>query len=196
MRTITKEIQVYTYDELSDNAKCRVKEWANTFEFGAECVLDDFKTIAELLGFYDVRPRYSGFWRQGSGASFTGHYTYAKGAAKAIREYAGRDVELHAIADGLQALQRRSFYQLRANLTLCSGSNHYSHENTISIEVERGEGWPSDEVAEAFAELARDLMRWLYQTLEREYDYRNSDENISEHCASNGYEFTEDGRIA
>lgn len=196
MRTITQEITLYTYDELSDDAKGRVREWADTFEFEAEWILDDFKTIASMMGFYDITPRYSGFWSQGDGASFTGHYDYAKGAANAVREYAPQDAELARIVDGLQALQKRNFYQLRASLTLGPRPNYYAHENTISIGVERGDAWASDEVQTEFAELARDLMRWLYRALERGYDNCNSDEYLSEHCAANEYEFTADGRIA
>lgn len=196
MRTITQQIQLYTYDELSDTAKERVKQWVDAFEFGAECVLDDFKTIAGMMGFYDITLRYSGFSSQGSGASFTGRYKYAKGASKAIRKYAPQDAELHSIADALQALQRAHFYRITAHLSLGSGSNFYAHENTIAVQVDRGDDYAPESVLEDFKELARDLMRWLYAALEREYDYCNSDEYLSEHCVANGYEFTADGVIA
>lgn len=196
MRTITKEITLYKYNELSDTAKECVKQWADTFEFASESVLEDFEQIAGILGFYDITPRYSGFWSQGDGASFTGRYKYAKGASKAIRDYAPQDTKLHAIADGLQALQARHFYKLRAVLTLGSGSNYYSHENTVSIEVSRDDNDAPESVQNNFKELARDLMRWLYKALEREWEHCNSDEYIAEHCTANGYEFTEKGEIA
>lgn len=187
---------VYKFEELSETAKDHAKTVLNTFEFGAESVLEDLKTIAEILGFYDVTPRYSGFWSQGDGASFTGRYKYAKGAPKAIKEYSN-DAELLRIAEGLQALQRVNFYHLRATLSLGSRSNHYCHENTINFEVydSETEYRALGGALEDLPELARDLMRWLYSALEREYNYCNSDEYIKDHCESNGYEFDVNGNL-
>ena len=194
MRTITVEKQLYTFAELSDDAKQNVKQWLDNFEFGAENVLEDFKSITDILGFYDVTPRYSGFWSQGDGASFTGRYKYAKGAAKRIREYAGQDAELHSIADQLQTLQARYFYKLHARIY--ERSSHYAHENTVDSELTiDGEGWLPDTVQKEFIAIARRLMVWLYRTLEREYDYCNSDDAVQETCETNGYEFDAKGVI-
>jgi len=103
---------------------------------------------------------------------------------------------LWRIADALQALQKRHFYRLIASLSLGGGSNFYSHENTVDIEVERDDGLDitaSD--YDELVELCRDLMRWLYKQLGAEYDYANSDENIAELCEANGYEFTIEGAL-
>jgi len=42
-------------------------------------------------------------------------------------------------------------------------------------------------------EALRDLARWLYRQLEREYDYLSSDEMVDETIFANGYTFTEIG---
>ena len=55
---------------------------------------------------------FRGFASQGDGASFEGQYSHARGAARAIRAHAPKDEELHRIADELQAVQKRNFYQL------------------------------------------------------------------------------------
>lgn len=47
---------------------------------------------------------------------------------------------------------------------------------------------------EAVAEALRDLARWLYRQLEREYDYLSSDEVVDETIITNGYTFTEAGQ--
>lgn len=47
---------------------------------------------------------------------------------------------------------------------------------------------------ESVIEALRDLARWLYRQLEREYDYLSSDEVVDEVIAANGYTFTETGR--
>ena len=196
MKTITQQIDIYTFDELSDKAKDRVKQWADTFEFSAESTIYDFKTIAKIIGFYDIDTRYSGFWSQGDGASFTGRYKYAKGAAKLIREYAPLDVELHRIVDGLQSIQRNNFYRLRAILTPGANSNHYSHENTISFELyDYDNEYKHISQEDDFKEVCRDLMRWLYSALESNYAWCNSDEYISEHCDSNEYQFDINGGV-
>ena len=42
-------------------------------------------------------------------------------------------------------------------------------------------------------EALRDLARWLYRQLEREYDYLSSDEAIDETIVANAYTFTKSG---
>lgn len=101
----TKETTVYQFDELSDRAKERARDWyrnasANDFsDYQAESVLEDAARMADLLGI-NLRTRtvqlmgggtrqepqiyYSGFWSQGDGACFVGTYAYRKGSVKAI----------------------------------------------------------------------------------------------------------------
>lgn len=146
------ETTVYYLDELSDGAKDNARAWyregginydwyASTFE--------DFERICELLGItlktrpvklygggtrQDPRIWFTGFWSQGDGASFEGTYSYAKGATAKIRAYAPQDAKLHGIADTLQSLQQRNFYQIYADI---SQRGRYCHEYTMSITSER-----------------------------------------------------------
>jgi len=139
----------------------------------AETVIDDAKHIGAIMGIDVDDVRYSGFWSQGDGASFTGSYAYVKGAAAAIRAEAPNDAALHAIADTLQRIQARHFYQLTATI---SQSGHYSHEYTMSVDAEdardsyRDIGNADEELTEAF----RDFARWIYRSLEREYEYASA----------------------
>lgn len=66
--------------------------------------------------------------------------------AALIREYAPQDTELHRIADALQAIQRRNFYQLRAD---ASHRGHYYHEYCMAISVERDSPTWQDMTTEA-----------------------------------------------
>jgi len=193
MRTIEKT--VYSFSELSEKAQEKVL-YSDLNKFFDDAVIADFKTIAGILGFYDVVPRYSGFCSQGDGASFTGRYSYVKGAAKRLREYAPQDVELHAIADILQKEQARHFYRLRADITLGGSSNHYCHENTVDIHVYDAENEYRDVGGSVVVEATKGLMRRLYSTLEADYFYQTSRENFSELSDANGWEFYEDGAIA
>jgi hypothetical protein len=47
---------------------------------------------------------------------------------------------------------------------------------------------------EAVTEALRDLARWLYRQLEREYEYLTSDAVVDEAILANEYTFTANGR--
>ncbi len=67
----------------------------------------------------------------------------------------------------------------------------------MAIVVERDSPTHQDMTADAedmVTELLRDLARWLYRQLEREYDYQTSDQVTDEAILANDYAFTEDGR--
>ncbi|PRY83576.1 hypothetical protein CLV74_13027 [Donghicola tyrosinivorans] len=101
---------------------------------------------------------------------------------------------LHVIADRLQAIQRRNFYQLAAE---ASHHGRYYHEYTMSVDVTRdGATWqpPTKDVEKIVTEALRDLARWLYRRLEDEYDHLTSDEAIEEGIIVNAYTFMEGGR--
>jgi len=203
---------VYQFSELSDAAQEVARRWYR--ELGPhddwwEAVYEDFERICEIVGIRlkttpvrliggGTRAKpciwFSGFWSQGDGACFEGSWAHAKGAATRLRDYAPADVTLHGIADRLQAIQRRNFYQLRAEV---SHRGRYCHEYTMSIDVTRDSPtWqpPTNDADEIVTEAFRDLARWLYRQLEAEYDHLTSDEVIEEGIIANEYTFTEGGR--
>ena len=130
---------------------------------------------------------------QGDGASFEGSYSHTRGAARAIRAHAPKDEELHRIADELQAIQKRNFWQLHASVR---HSGRYCHEYTMAIEVERDSPtWQpmTDGAEDAVTEAMRDLARWLYRQLRAEYEHLTSDDAIDETLAANAWSFTAAG---
>ena len=156
---------------------------------------EDFDRICAILGVDASDKWFTGFCSQGDGACFAGSYSYAKGATKKIREYAPKDTVLHDIADRLQEVQRRNFYQLNV---LVKHSGHYYHEYCTYFTIERDsdnyQEMTKDAEEEIIEEL-RNLMRWLYSTLEKEYDYRTSDAAIKECIEANEYEFDSNGKL-
>lgn len=204
------ETTVYRLDELTDAAKDKARLWYQggiAADDWHDAVFEDFGTIAALLGvelktqavrLYGGGTRqepnvyFTGFWSQGDGACFEAIYRYKAGARQAIRRHAPEDAELHAIADRLQNIQRRNFYQVTAEIT---HRGRYCHEHALDIEVTCG-GQQTKATAgeEGIAEALRDLARWLYRQLEREYEYHTSDEGIDEAILANGYTFTAGGR--
>ena len=206
------ETTVYRLDELSEAAKDKARAWYREGGFDYDwydAVYEDFQRIAEILGIrfktrtvrlygggsrQEPRIFFSGFWSQGDGACWEGLYSYRKNATAEIRSYAPLDAALHGIADALLAIQRRNFYQLRAE---ASHRGHYYHEYCMSISVERDSPTWQDMTADAeeiVIEALRDLARWLYRQLEREYEYLTSDEAVDETIIANEYTFTEAGR--
>jgi len=206
------ETPVYDLNELTDAAKEKARAW---FRDGVgqwewwDSVYDDFAQICPILGVTlaatpvrlmggGARQKpciwFSGFSSQGDGACYDGHYAYAKGAARRIREYAPKHEELHRIADRLQTLQRSNFYQLTASIRQ---SGRYYHRFAMTIDVERDSpsGHPIvDRAEDDLVDALRDLAHWLYRQLEREYEFQTSDEAVDEGIEANEYTFTAEGR--
>jgi hypothetical protein len=207
----TIETTVYRLAELSDTARDKVRAWYREGGFDYDwydSTFEDFEHICKILGIrlktrsvslmgggtrQKSRIYFTGFWSQGDGASFEAFYSYQKNAPREIRTYAPRDPRLHKIADGLQTVQRRNFYQLRADV---SHRGHYYHAYCMAISVERDSPTyqdMTDDAEETLIEALRDLATWLYRQLEREYEYLTSDEAVDEAITANEYTFTKTG---
>ena len=208
----TVETTVYELEELPDTAKEGARAWYRETCLEHEWydfVFEDFEMICRILGVtLSTSPArlmgggtrdkphlfFRGFSSQGDGASFEGRYCHAKGAARGIRAHAPKDTELHRIADELRAAQQRNFYQLN---TVIRTRGNYCHEHSMAIEVERDSPtWQpmTDGAEDTLTEALRDLARWFYRQLEREYDYLTSDAAVDESIAINGFTFTVEGR--
>lgn len=199
MQVITKEIEAYDFAELSDSAKQAAMQWyceGACDGFWSEFIIDDVKQIGQLIGFDIENIYYSGFSSQGDGACFTGSIKYRKGGASAVKAHAPRDTELHRIAREWQSLQKRNFYALRAQV---AHRGHYQHEMCTVFDCEDTRHnygcLQNPDIEDEIKEIARDFMRWIYRTLESEYEYQTSEETISEACTANGWLFTAAGRI-
>jgi len=203
---------VYHLDELSEDAKKKARAWYCEGAFDHDWfdfLYEDFERVCEILGVRlatrtvrlvggSARQKpciwFSGFWSQGDGACFEGRYSHAKATRRRIRDYAPKDGELHRIADALQAIQRRNFYQLHADI---NHRGRYYHEYCMAIAIERDSPTCQDMTVDAkdvVTEALRDLARWFYRQLEREYDYQTSEEAVDEAIRANEYTFTASGR--
>lgn len=196
MRTETTTTKILTFEELSpESQQTAIENFRNTgldYEWW-DCVYEDTKTIAELMGIGIDKIYFSGFSSQGDGACFEGTYSYKKGGVAAVKDHAPIDKELHRISKELQDIQRKNFYKIGANV---KHSGRYSHENCTDIQVwsdNESMGGANDTAYYGTIEALRDFMRWIYKQLENEFDHINSDENITETIKVNEYEFTENG---
>ena len=215
-RTETIEKTVFTFAELSDDAKERARDWwrecvTQDFHYCSGWVIEDAEQVAAILGIeFDTRPvklmngdtrrksivYWSGFARRGDGACFEGRYSYAKGCAKAIRAHAPTDTRLHAIADSLLEAQKRAFYKLEASAT---HRGPYCHSGCMEVNVSHADSSWRDvgPAGETIERAMRDFADWIYRQLEAAYDDAMSDESIDELIEANEYEFEfdEHGRI-
>lgn len=192
---------VYTYDELSTGAKEKVQQWwSETLDSSwHEFLYEDFMEIGMMLGVDIDDIYYTGFHNQGDGACFTGYYSVEPDAVTKIKGHAPKDEELHRIAESLTASQMTCKLQ-HNEFMRCNLSHHgrYYHEQSITFDFDKYED-DFDELADltniqdSIEEALRDLMRWMYNRLEEEYEYQISDEYIGEACKGNDYKFYEDG---
>lgn len=193
----TLSINIYQFSELSEDAKkVAIEQWRDTRSEGSyfyEWVLDEAKTIGNVIGIDIDHIYYTGFWSQGDGACFVGSYCYAKKSVDRVRQFAPEDVELHYIADRLFELQKRNFYGLEAYV---KHQDRYYHEYSTEISVGYYDSYRqvSADTEEALTECLRDYMRWIYKQLEKAYEHSISDEVIIESIECNEVEFDEDGR--
>jgi hypothetical protein len=215
-----REDDVYQFDELSDRAKERARDWfrglIDASDIG-ENVIEDATRMAEILGI-DMRTRtvklLGGGTRQepnvywdlgnGGGAAYDGSYSYQKGSVQKIKaeapaEWTNQDgtkgasrenKDLQEIAETLADVQRRNFYQVQASI-------RHSGRMGMAIEVERADGKELTSAdADAVEQALQDFASWIHARLRDEEEYRYSAEVVDEDIRANEYEFTEDGDCA
>lgn len=188
MKTITVTKTVCTFEELSPEHQEKALEYYRDCDtsdsFWYECVIDDAKGIAALMGIDIDHVYFRGFWSQGDGACFVGSFSYQAGMVKAVKEHAPQDKELHAIAKQIQELHRMAFYSASGKV---SHYGHYYHERSMSVDVVCDQGRVREE---EWKDTFADVARWIYKRLEADYDYLNSDTQVREGIIANEIEFT------
>lgn len=206
MRIATKTTTVYPFDELSEQAKERARDdyRVNNLDYEWwDSVYDDADQIAQCLGI-DMENKgkrtrvpaiwFSGFASQGDGACFEGTYRYKKGWRKALLHHVGPGASLDTLLDigqQLQAAQARQFYKLSA---VVKQRGHYYHSGCTTIDVTHDDSMYRDigDAEEDVRQALREFMDWIYQQLEREHDWLQSDECIDEALRADR-EYREDG---
>lgn len=218
----TKRIEVFSFDELDDRAKEKARDW---FRGGAldyewwDYVYEDASTIAGFLGIdlrkkavklmggdtrYDPSIYFSGFGHQGQGAVFYGSWKASDVNLKKLKEHAPQDETLHKIGHTLAEIAEK-YPEATAD---CFARRDVNQRVFAYLNVERDEEeehsleeWnrieeEEKEQEEVIEEAIQDFAHWIFKILEKEYDYRMSDEAIDEDIIANDFEFNEDGTRA
>ncbi len=195
METIVTKTNVFSFTELSDEAKetaivaNRLMDVDDTF--WSENVIEDAKTIGALAGIEIENVWFSHSYSQGDGACFEGSYSYTIGALKAVKDHAPMDEKLHDIIQTLQDIQRRAFYRLEAT---CKQIGHYLHSGCMSVDLT----WNKDYSLDIEQDL-RDALRlyadWIFSSIVKDYEYFTSDEYIRERLEERDDKFLESGQL-
>jgi hypothetical protein len=192
-------LSTFSFPELSPIAKENAIEkirYSNSFlnyEW-YDYIVEDFKSENELFEIDKVY--FSGFCSQGDGAMFT----YTNIHEKLIDKY----LETTSLPNWKKELIK--FARIVAN---GKHKGHYYHEfcaehNIQFIKNNLYNSYPNiaefldnifPDIEDFIIDTYQDICRTLYRNLEKEYDYLNSDERITEYAIINKIEFTESGNI-
>lgn len=205
----------YKFDELSDKAKDKVRDWFNQ-DIDLSYVIDDFKERGNALGYRidDVQYRIS--YSQGDGASWTGQVDIAAFAARVPV-----DDPNYAAYMVLTELMREGWVD--STVSISRSSYFYNHSGTMGIDgINDGNQFDDQSaihegilagalikdlfesvVTEDFLETVQeDILKEaqsfaddLYKALVEAYEWEISDEHIAECADINEWLFDEGGKM-
>lgn len=183
----TKTVNVYKYEELSETAKDKVKQWLNEdIEDLTATLISD---LYEHFCFPHAKLSYSLNSCQGDGVSFTG--TWVGEELKAIFD--------KAYDNNVPSEVTKIIPYLALNIIRID--NRYSHEGTVITELSHD--WYDEEhiaiieqVEEVIDSYRHDICKNLEDIGYTEIDDRNSDDFMELQCEANDYEFYENGELA
>lgn len=203
MKQVVVTYEGYTFDELDETAKNRVRSWyaANLWEDWYECVIqdmiDDLAPFGLDVAYKDVS--FSGFWSQGDGACFS----VSVGTNDVIKYLK-------------ETKQSKKYWQLyinllRDNVDLCfdvKGNDRWGYSMSLGNFdfTPYGKAFDNDSIYNkiytAAENLAADVLEFcqdkasdLYRDLETEYEYLTSDEQIKESAEANEWLFKKSGKL-
>ena len=220
MKTI--EVEVYKWEELSQTAQQRARDWyiqGLDYEWW-DCVYDMCIEDGYEKGFVIDAINFSGFYSQGDGARWIGQIDVRQWLETHAQDSIGISAWCQLIQEGF----------VDKSVGVKSFSSHYCHENTMDVgEVEDKSFFEDEETMEsntifkgmtianlydiiatdpnctykttqdinkAIEESAKDYARDIYKRLREEYEYLCSEEVMQEHFEANDYHFTNEGELA
>lgn len=205
--TVVTNYEVYKYNELSDEAKEKVKQWhlegQEAFIFTDMCEED----LYNLFGENDLKVQYSLGYCQGDGFNIYGKID-AKSIFKCLENH-NDGCQLKKIEDYLteeEKLDILNYSEVCGEIEI-PYNNRYCYSLAYRIEILNEwayylENYWSGEVNKRALEKFERLLRFMFEELCKCYEkqgyeffYEISEEDLEEACECNMYEFLEDGTI-
>ena len=208
MRTVAVKYKVYKYNELSEEAKEKVREWylsgQEPFVFTECCTMD----LENLFGKHDLDVQYSLSYCQGDGLNIYGKIN-AESIINCLENHNG-GTQLAEFEDVLTEKEKKTIlhYAWECGAIELPMNNRYCYSLADYINV--ADDWEYQlenyfyyeninvDVLKKFEKLVRDIFRTLCKTYEKwgyEYFYEIAEEDLEEICEANEYEFMEDGTV-
>lgn len=217
--------ETFTYQQLTDEAKEKVKAWWYEHGLWHKWYEDSYEMFTEKgydLGFIIGRINFTGFYSQGDGACWSGQIDIVQWLKTHTSDSIAREAWCQLIQEGFTEKHMPIGF-----------SGRYSHSGTMSIgywEGALGGGYELDEegcrmtfdsifkgmyytdlvdiitssdfefksmtdIAEAIEQSARDYADEIYKQLREEYDYLTSEENLIQSCEANDWQFNNEGEM-
>ena len=163
--------------------------WSTTY--------DDWTEKLESLGYRDIDIRFSGFWSQGDGASFTGNVDTLLWIE--VNDINGKYKRIYD-------LLKEDRIEIYDDRILRDRWTNHVHWNTTSLYFEIQYSFGAcldyanidaltDELKDDIFKHHQDLNNQIYNDLSASYDYLESDQAVVDALAANEYEFDSEGNI-
>lgn len=210
MKTIT--LKLYSFNELDKEAKGKALTTYRDLNVNFDWWDDEFEDFIELCSYMGIavikdKISFRGFYSQGDGSGFSASVDIPK-LITAIQNQEWKDYApiqefpftapevdrrvLTLLKKGIlpqepQIIGRSRQYGVVVDLGVYVINENRQHDNVFE-ELDKLEEW--------LRQIADTLNRYLYKTLENQYEFLCSDTAIKESILNNEYLFTADGRSA
>ena len=207
MRTVAIAYGVYKYNELSEEAKEKVKEWylngQESYIFTDDCKMD----LENLFGKNSLDVQYSLAYCQGDGFNICGSID-AESIFRCLENHNG-GTQLKKFEDVLTEKEKKTIlaYAEECGDIVLPMNRRYCYSLADYIDIVEEWMWRleradyaniNEEALNKFEKLVRGIFVELCRSYEKqgyEFFYEISDEDLEEICEANEYEFLEDGTI-
>ncbi|MBQ2671701.1 MAG: hypothetical protein IJG00_02710 [Clostridia bacterium] len=194
MRTITKEVKIYSYSELSEEAKNKVRnDYINNLDSNifTEQIIEDLRE----KGLKNLRPYYSLSYCQGDGLCIYGSIDF-KEITGELKNIFYQDFKL---SDYKALKNLKKYSQINFN-----HSGRYYHKYSVDIDIYiDGNLSPKgyENHRKVAGKLIKDIKEWYldlcdeYEKQGYDFFYGIEDDELQEYCQAMGYEFLENGTL-
>ena len=205
------------YDELNEKAKARARQQQVDHDTDGDwyrSVYEDAKQMGGIIGLeigWGNKPfliSFAGFWSQGDGCCWTGHIDTKKfvGAVEAMKAETS-DGDLFELAKQAEAIHEKLVVHEVSNRLIVIGEEEDWHFPDcvpgIRVRIEGNERyWTtrvdgsedfSIEFTKVFNDLANSFAKWIYRSLEQQYEFMIDDKNTEATIREYDPDFDEEG---
>jgi hypothetical protein len=182
---VTKTVELFTFDELSEKVKQKVIEKEReSVEFYDDFIINGLKQTLGFLGFDVDTINYSVSYSQGDYAVLLGDFKKSRINKAALAEYSG-DNALLSFADRLSGVEYDGVIKIQH-----TRRNIYSFEFSYNDEEDY-----TEKAEDCFRGILNDINYYIYCKIRDEVDYQSSDEVISKALSDYDNLYFQDGRL-